>query len=108
MHGSRTYYYPYFAAYFASLQRVLREATRVLNYDGVAVFVVQDSFRRGFKIEMDRVVCALARSVGLVPTVVAQHNLRRYFGRIRPGVAANPERRFQTEHTVAMTRRHKA
>ena len=103
VHGGRTYYYPYFAAYFWSLQRFLREAARVITVDGAVVLVVQDSFRRGIQIEMNKAVRALARAEGLTPTVVAQHPLRNYFGRIRPGVASDPVRRFQTEHVIVMT-----
>lgn len=63
-HASATYYLKYFTQYFDSLWRSLGELQRVLQPNGRAVIVVQDSYYKELYIDLARMVGDFAEALG--------------------------------------------
>ena len=53
--ASRTYYHRFYSRYFDSIERSLHEISRVLTSGGVALVVVQDSFYKNVRVDLQQI-----------------------------------------------------
>ena len=64
--GSRAYYKPWMRAYLTKLQTGLFETDRTVDNDGVICIVVQDSYYKEFRVDIQRIVTEMMESRGRV------------------------------------------
>ena len=62
--GSRNYYLPWLRNYFMGLEAGLHELSRTVARHGTICIVVQDSYYKGFLIDLQRIVTEMMSSLG--------------------------------------------
>ena len=66
--GSRAYYFPWMHGYLVSLQEGLSETSRTVESGGSICIVVQDSYYKELRIDLQRIVTEILASLGRART----------------------------------------
>ncbi|MDD3051401.1 MAG: hypothetical protein PHR06_09665 [Candidatus Cloacimonetes bacterium] len=62
--AAKSYYYKTYAQYFSGMYLSMQEIYRVLNYNGIAVIVVQDSWFKDIHVDLPGIVSEFGQSCG--------------------------------------------
>ena len=62
--GSKSYYFPWFRNYLLNLQAGISELSRTVKPDGTICIVVQDSFYKEYRIDLQTIVVEIMASIG--------------------------------------------
>ena len=79
--GSRTYYYPWMRNYLLGLQAGLAEIHRTVIPHGVVCLVIQDSFYKDYRLDLQRMVVEMMAAFGRL--LVSRHDHATNHPRLR-------------------------
>ena len=93
--ASKAYYLPRMRTYMTQLEKGLHEANRVVTSDGPLCLVVQDSYYKEHKVDLQRIVCEVLEGAGRIPTARIDYPVRTLrSAKRRDGSSSYPVRRY--------------
>jgi hypothetical protein len=102
-HGSANYYAPWICNYFAALEDSLARINGVVVKGGPIALVVQDSFYKTVRVDLQDIVLEMMMDLGRELHVREDHDVRHLFARINPAAKKHLASRRNTESVLVFT-----
>lgn len=83
-YASARYYYWGYYYYFSDMQEFLLRAAQALRPEGYLIMVVQSSYYKDIRIDLNGLLLSLAESFGFRPIAVRDWNVNKHLGQISP------------------------
>lgn len=95
--GSAAYYGPWIDKYFSSLAASLRETNRVVKSGSPIAIVVQDSYYKELRIDLQRVVVEIMSALGRRTSIRHDYAAKNLLSNMHPFARKHAQKRANTE-----------